>query len=336
MSIYKREDSPIWYLNISRPGFPRIRESTGTADRQEALRIHDEKKAALWKLKAPVEGRTWGAAVLLWIKKEERSSSELYSLRKFAKHYPDRPIEEVEAEGVDKALSFCKTAGTYTRYRTTIRAVLGVAKDEGWINAVPKLRTRTDKKRKTRKWLTPEQWTKLYLELPPHQRPAADFGVQTGLRRENVLGLTWDRVDLDRRLVWVEAEDMKGGEALPVPLNDRAHLVLSTLWSSPDRHKTWVFTFRGKRITTPKKAFQLACIRAGVGEYYTDADGVVRYRGFTWHGLRHTWATWHSQNGTPMDVLQKLGAWKDERMVRNYAHHNPGYLAQFANNNLKR
>ena len=50
------------------------------------------------------------------------------------------------------------------------------------------------------------------------------------------------------------------------------------------------------------------------------------------HGLRHTWATWHVQNGTPLDVLQKLGGWSDLRMVMNYAHHSPRYLAKFANN----
>ena len=52
--------------------------------------------------------------------------------------------------------------------------------------------------------------------------------------------------------------------------------------------------------------------------------------------IRHTWATWHIQNGTPTDVPQKLGAWNDERMVKNYAHHSPGYLAQFANNVRKK
>lgn len=34
----------------------------------------------------------------------------------------------------------------------------------------------------------------------------------------------------------------------------------------------------------------------------------------------------------PLDVLQRLGGWSDLRMVMNYAHHAPGYLAQYANN----
>jgi hypothetical protein len=39
-----------------------------------------------------------------------------------------------------------------------------------------------------------------------------------------------------------------------------------------------------------------------------------------WHDLRHTWATWHAQAGTPAIVLQVLGGWKDARMVRTYTH----------------
>lgn len=34
----------------------------------------------------------------------------------------------------------------------------------------------------------------------------------------------------------------------------------------------------------------------------------------------------------PPASSRPLGGWEDERMVQNYAHHSPGYLAQFANN----
>ena len=41
---------------------------------------------------------------------------------------------------------------------------------------------------------------------------------------------------------------------------------------------------------------------------------------FRWHDLRHTFATWHRQAGTPTHELQKLGGWKTLSMVERYAH----------------
>jgi integrase len=46
--------------------------------------------------------------------------------------------------------------------------------------------------------------------------------------------------------------------------------------------------------------------------------------------LRHTWASWHVQRGTPLYVVQKMGAWESEGMVRRYAHLAPSHLRQHA------
>jgi integrase len=317
MSIYQRKDSPIWWFSIVIPGQPRIRRSTGTTDRGEAQRIRDEAKAKAWS--APkLNGKTWGKAVMKWVEAEERSDSEILSLAKFGRHFKDRRLADITPEAVHQALVFCKTAGTYTRYRTMIAAILKLS------GADVKLMVRRDKKIKSRDWITHEQWDKLYGELPAHLKPMAKFAIATGLRQANVLGLSWANVDLERRLVWIEAEDTKANTALGIPLNDDA---LGALRSVVGQDNQWCFTYRGQPVKDIKTAFLAACTRAGVGAY---VDG--SYTGFTWHGFRHTWATWHIQNGTPVEVLQKLGGWSDLRMVMRYAHHTPGHLASFAGN----
>lgn len=53
---------------------------------------------------------------------------------------------------------------------------------------------------------------------------------------------------------------------------------------------------------------------------------------FRWHDLRHTWASWHVQAGTPLNVLQELGGWSDYKMVLRYAHLAPEHLAYHAAN----
>jgi len=51
---------------------------------------------------------------------------------------------------------------------------------------------------------------------------------------------------------------------------------------------------------------------------------------FRWHDLRHTWASWLVQHGTPLYVVQEMGAWESAEMVRRYAHFAPAHLVKHA------
>ncbi len=309
MSLYKRPDSEIWWANCTVNG-ERIRVATGEVDKPAALKFEAKLKAARYD-QPKLKGRTWGGAVMKWVQAETRSDSDIQSLAKFGRFYKDRTLSSVTAESIDAALrQFVKSDGTYNRYATTIAALLKLS------GVSIKVVRRNDKTAKTRDWLTRDQWAKLLSFLPRHQKLMATFAVTTGLRQANVLGLLWEKVDIERKLVWVEAEDAKGKKAIAVPLSTGAIDVLKAVQGVDP---VWVFTFRGKPISEIKTAFQAACIKAKVPD-------------FTWHGLRHTWATWHIQNGTPIEVLQRLGGWSDLRMVLRYAHHSPGHLAIYANN----
>lgn len=80
------------------------------------------------------------------------------------------------------------------------------------------------------------------------------------------------------------------------------------LESQRGKHAQSVFTYQGAPIVQLNtKAFRKALAGAGI-------------EGFRWHDLRHTWASWHVQNGTPLHVLQELGGWASSDMVRVYAH----------------
>lgn len=378
MPLYKQKGSSVWWVSLSHPDHPRLRRSTGTTDRKEAQRIEDELRAELWAVAPISHSKTWGHAVSAWLDIKDRSESELLSLRKFSRHFADRPLSKINGADVERALSFCETASTYTRYRTMVVAILNVARKRKWLRELPDIPVRVAKK-KARTWLTHEQWEKLYGELPKHLRAPALFSVLTGLRQHNVFGLRWSDVDLARKHVVVHPEDAKGGKGIAVPLSDDA---VEVLQAQQGIHDEFVFAYRGRPMAKPKAGFRDACVRAGLGRFVeegserdrsvqvagdTDADGVdadgrvrraarstedrgnrdravaarkavvaQRYEGFTWHGLRHTWATWHVQNGTPLGVLQRLGAWSDLRMVMNYAHHSPDYLAQFAGNTTRK
>ena len=78
--------------------------------------------------------------------------------------------------------------------------------------------------------------------------------------------------------------------------------------SLDSRHPRFVFTYEGNPIgQVGTKAWTKALKRAGIKD-------------FRWHDLRHTWASWLTQNGVPLNALQEMGAWQSSEMVRRYAH----------------
>lgn len=51
---------------------------------------------------------------------------------------------------------------------------------------------------------------------------------------------------------------------------------------------------------------------------------------FRWHDLRHTWASWLTQGGVPLNVIQEMGAWESTEMVKRYAHLAPEQFRKHA------
>ncbi|MBY0498521.1 MAG: tyrosine-type recombinase/integrase [Nitrosomonas sp.] len=41
---------------------------------------------------------------------------------------------------------------------------------------------------------------------------------------------------------------------------------------------------------------------------------------FRWHDLRHIWASWLTQKGVPLNVIEEMGAWESTEIVKRYAH----------------
>lgn len=328
MSLYQVGET--WYVYITHEG-ERVRRSAGTADKKAAQRFHDELKASLWAQAARPSGRTWQDACTAWLKAETRSKSDRYTLR--AMDYADRPLTECTAESFEPVLAG-KTPGTANRHRALIVAILTLA---GVRIKIPMRKSKPGRLR----FLTEAEWQRLYATLPEHLKPLAAFSIATGLRQANVTHLRWNQVDLARQVMWIHPDQAKGGKAIGIPLSPEAKQLLQ---AQIGKHDEWVFPYKGRGrkeggpVVKIKTAWQLAMERAGLGHFERtlDDDGKLISKewvgDFTWHGLRHTWASWHVMAGTPLEVLQKLGGWEDLRMVMKYAHLAPEYLASFAGN----
>ncbi|QXP86193.1 site-specific integrase [Methylococcus sp. Mc7] len=101
---------------------------------------------------------------------------------------------------------------------------------------------------------------------------------------------------------------------MAVPLSDVA---VDIIRRQLGKHHTHVFSYRGRSVSRVNNhAWTKALARAGI-------------ENFRWHDLRHTWASWHVQGGTPLHVLQELGGWESVEMVKRYAHLSGEHLAQY-------
>lgn len=310
MSLYKRGKT--WWIRLSHQGED-IRRSTGTDDKKAAQRFHDELKAELWSRRK--SGKWLSDALALWLSAVERDNREKSAIRQLMKLYPDRPLDQVTGFDIAQALSD-KSDSVANRTGNIIRAALMMAHKAGWCDEIVIQRKAHPIKRL--RWLTREEWSRLYAELPPHLKAPALFAVSTGLRQANVLGLRWDQVDMDRRIAWVHADEMKAGKAISIPLSQAA---IEALQCVKGQHPIYCFTYRKKPLESVKRAFGNAKKKAEVD--------------CTWHDLRHTWASWHVQNGTPLAVLKELGGWASMDMVMRYAHLSQTHIAEWAENAQK-
>lgn len=312
-----------WWVDITYLG-ERVRKSTKTKVKHEAQRFHDQILEELWKNKKlkSIPKKTWMDAVVRWMEESEHKRSletdkyhlawlDPYLRTKLLMNIDDNLIEylahEKEKTGVRPS--------SVNRVLELIRAILNKAhKEWKWLDSVPCVRMRKFENKRLR-WLTSKEADRLLNELPPHLKAMAAFTLATGLRQSNVTELQWSEVDLERRHALVHPDESKTKKAIPVPLNAQA---IEILEKQKGEHPIYVFTYMGRTVRKcSTRAWHNALSRA-------------RIKDFKWHDLRHTWASWHVQNGTSLHELQQLGGWSDYDTVLRYAHLSSDHLQKAA------
>ncbi len=262
--------------------------------------------------------RSWQEAVVRWLAETSEKATHQEDVRKLRwlhGYLGELCLEEITLDVIDRikvARVQQASKATANRYLALVRAILRKAHDEWeWVEKVPKIKLYREVAPRERS-ITMQQAETLLRELPKHQQALVLFSLATGLRQKNVLHLKWANVDLQRHHAWVDASHSKNRKPIAVPLNQTAMQVLE---EQRGKHPEFVFTYFGKPLNSANtKAWKAALERAEIKD-------------FRWHDLRHTWATWHRQCGTPTHELQRLGGWKTASMVERYAHLAPDHLA---------
>ena len=155
------------------------------------------------------------------------------------------------------------------------------------------------------RYLSDDEIERLINPCSKELRPIVITALNTGMRKSEILHLTWDRVDLKNRLILLDKT--KNGERREVPINNTLFQTLSGL----TRHLKCGYIFYNPDTLKPyydlKKSFGKALKKAHILD-------------FRFHDLRHTFASRLVMKGVDLTTVKELLGHKSITMTLRYSH----------------
>ena len=317
-SITKHKNG--WRAHVARQGvrksklFDSKREAQDWAARQEYLILHGEKAAARERLLHLLDryarevspkkrGARWEQIRLEKLSRDQLAQKRLGDLtaQDFAS-WRDRRLQEV-------------SSGTVRREMELLSAVLIVARKEwGLIGANPMADVRRPANNPARdRVVTDDELERLAVSAGNDLNNATArafqaflFSCETAMRAGEVVGLTWDRVDLGRRVA--RLDKTKNGTARDVPLSTAAVDIL-----------------RGLEGLHPSRCFVLSSGQLdALWRKLRDRAGVV---GLRYHDSRHTAITKLAKKLEVLELARMVGH-RDLRQLLTYYNETAESLAR--------
>ena len=192
---------------------------------------------------------------------------------------------------------------TVRMHLRAVRTALNWGKREGIISTVP--RFHFPPADKVGRVLSDEEVGRLLSAIDERYRGAVVFALHTGVRRGELLSLSWDRIRTatdghrEAEIGGIGGYTTKTRQSRVVPLHPRAVESMGT-----PQEKGRIFSEIGEQIS---HAVEKAGQSAGLGR--------VRC-----HDLRHTWATRFMQATGDLFALMQIGGWRDMGSVKEYQH----------------
>ncbi|HPO15416.1 MAG TPA: site-specific integrase [Candidatus Hydrogenedentes bacterium] len=210
-----------------------------------------------------------------------------------------------------------RTPSTVTRYLAALSHCYTVAVNEWqWADENPVKRIRKPKEPKGRvRYLSDEERERLLKECRESRDPAlltiVTLGICSGMRRGEIMDLTWNNVDLNRAVITIE--DTKNGERRGVPVVEPALSLMREHARIRRRVDTPLVFPAPKRAGANAKpldfesAWKAALARAEI----TD---------FKFHDLRHSCASYLAMNGASVAEIAGVLGHKTWAMTKRYSH----------------
>lgn len=264
--------------------------------------------------------------IYLAAKNHRSKQRDLYSLKRLQPYFGGRSVTELKRRDIRNYVSIRLADGvresTVKRELKLFSAAINFVRIEydhhNLANPVQQLRLDGGQHRV--RWITRPQAASLVLAAEtyarrPHLANFVRLALNTGCRKNEILGLEWERVDFEHAAFRLEPEHTKGGRRRLIPLNEMAMSALLDQREWVRRNSLgspWVFpsSWVAGRTRTLQTGFSAACSRAGIDN-------------FRIHDLRHTFASWLVMDGVSLYVVKDLLGHSSISVTERYAHLSP-------------
>jgi len=329
----KRSERVRYWVSFRLPGGKQRRELVGTSIEEaraaEGKRRGQKKEGRFFEM-LPASKITFNELVKWYLGIEKVKSLASYdiikiSLNKFNAVFGDMVISQIKPVDLEnyqaKRLKNGKAPGTVDHEIRKAKTMIRKAFDNDLVggdtlkafNRIKKtLKPGSDVRDRI---LSHNEFIKIMNHSRGHTKAIIAMGYYTGMRKGEILNLTWDKVDIVNRMIRLEASDTKDKEARNIPICDE---LLKILLSIPGRVKdstkdNHVFQYNDSAIKGDiRDGLKKACKDAGI-EY-----GRFKKGGFIFHDLRHTFNTNMRKAGVPESVIMEITGHATRAMFDRY------------------
>jgi len=322
--VYKR--GGVWWIRYAGPD-GRIRfESCRSCNYKEAEVILIQKRKEVQEGKDPVAFKKIGNHMFkelaehyhAWSERQRCFRTKKGFIKQLLAAYANYPLRRFTTQLIEEYQSKSSTAGkspaTVNRHLTTLKhmftkAVEWEMVEEEILKKVRRVKLLQENNRRLR-YLSTQECQALVNASEPHLKPIIVIALHTGMRKEEILSLEWDRnVDLVHGFILLEMT--KNGERREVPINATLRGALKGIVRRVD--SPYVFVDReGRRFKDVRRSFHSALRKVGLKD-------------FRFHDLRHTFASQLVMAGVDITTVKELLGHKSLAMTLRYSHLAPAH-----------
>lgn len=253
--------------------------------------------------------------------------SETYRLHILIKRWGKLPVDHVDKAAVltlrDDLLRLGRSGDTVNHYFNTVSKLFQMLNDE-WglaidnpvkgIKRMPPSRGRCKRLNDQAETALLEACSALsYSQLAS----IITIAIETGMRRSEIMGLTWEDTDLNNRKVYLHYT--KNGESRQVPLTKKALMILQGIGKDSDNN---IFTMSLEQL---RGQFERA--KRYAEKQWLD-KGNSPFAGLRFHDLRHEALSRLSDAGLNVIELSCISGHRTLGMLQRYTH--PSHQAIFS------